>query len=215
MRRTILSLCIMTVLAWAAGTVLAQGQGQGKEPRGGAVQANKPGETARVDVNAPAAEKKVQDAAKETREKAKGAVEQGQARGKAMTEDGAGKMAQTKGKAQEQQMRAFEKQIQQNTAQHMKREAQLARLRELAVQKGDTERIARIDKLIAKEKQLYDRKLTKLQSQKRAGGTLPGMQGKDRVDVNKPAELQAPGTSSAPGQATPPAAGKSNEAKPK
>ena len=219
MRRTILSVCIVALLAWAAGTGLAQGQGKGKEQGGGTVQGNKRGEMAKVDVNAPAAEKKVQDAGKGAKEKAKDAVEQGQARGKAMREDMKGKMAETKGKAHEQQMRAFEKQAQQRTAKHMERLARLNRIRELAVQKGDQNMIARVDKLIAQENQVFDRKLTKLQGQSRAGGMMPPMQGKDKVDVDKSAAPQtvppAPAPSNAPGQTAPPAGGNSSEAKPK
>ena len=219
MKRTILSLLVVSLLAWTAGAVLAQGQGKGKEQGSGAARANTPGQMAKVDANAPAAEKKMQDAGKGAREKAKDAVEQGQARGKAMREDMKGKMAETQGKAHEQQMRAFEKQAQQRTAKHMERLARLNRIRELAVQKGDQNMIARVDKLIAQENQIFDRKLLKLQGQNRAGGMTPPMQGKDKVEVDKSVAPQtlppAPGTSNAPGPAAPPAGGNSSEAKPK
>jgi len=198
MQRTILSLSAVIVLAWAVGAALARGQGKGNEQGGAAVQANTPGQTAKVDVNAP-------DAAKGAKEKAKDAVEQGRARGKVMREDIKGKMAETQGKAHEQQMRAFEKQAQQRTAKHMERLARLNRIRDLAVQKNDQNMIARVDKLIAQENQMFDRKLMKFQGQNRAGGMMPGMQGKDKVDVNKPAMPQTP----------PPAAGKSNATKPR
>ena len=221
MKRTILSLCVLSVLAWAAGNVLAQGKGQGKE-RGGSpadrtAKANKSGETAKADADAPAAGKKAmnpQDMEKAAKEKGKGAAERGQ--GQAQTRDKgdkggkggkdqvADKMAEAKGKgkAQEQQMRAFEKQIQHETAKHMERQARLTRLRELAVQKGDTKKVAVIDELIAKEKQVYDGKLQKMQAQKRAGGTEPlagaplpkeGGKGKDKgkVEGEKSAEKPA------------------------
>jgi len=210
MQRTILSLSAVIVLAWAVGAALARGQGKGNEQGGAAVQANTPSQTAKVDVNAP-------DAAKGAKEKAKDAVEQGRARGKVMREDIKGKMAETQGKAHEQQMRAFDKQAQQRTAKHMERLARLNRIRDLAVQKNDQNMIARVDKLIAQENQVFDRKLTKLQGQNREGGMMPGMQGKDKVDKSAAPQTlpPAPAPSNAPGQTAPPAGGNSSEAKPK
>jgi hypothetical protein len=205
MRRTILSLTVLFVLAFAAGTVLAQGKdrgkGQGGRPTDRAANLNKPADAAKVDANAPAAQKKAmtpQDIEKQTKEKMKGLTERGQEQGrmqgKGVKDQVAERMAETRGKAHEQQMRAFEKQAQQDVAKHMERQARLARIRELAVQKGDDKMVARVDELIAKENQLHERKLLKMQGQKRAGGTLPptevpgpGMAGKDKVDVNKPA----------------------------
>ncbi len=212
MRRTILSLSVLFVLAFAAGTVLAQGEGK---KRGGG-----PGDrTANVDVNAPGAGQKKavtpEDIDKQTREKMKDLKErgQGQGQGKSARDQVQERMDQTRGKAQEQQMRAFEKQMQHDAAKHMERRARLARIRELAVQKGDQKMVARVDELIAKENQLHERKLTRMQGQKRAGGTLPptevpqtGMagKGKDKVDVNKPA--------AGAGQTMPPAPAKPPEA---
>jgi hypothetical protein len=49
----------------------------------------------------------------------------------------------------------------------MERHARLTRIRELAVQKGDAGMIARVDKLIAKERQVHQRKQTRVQQQRR------------------------------------------------
>jgi len=237
MKRTILLLCVLSVLAWAAGNVLAQGKGQGKE-RGGNAGPKKSGETAKADANAPAAGKKAmtpEDMEKMAKEKGKGAAERGQ--GQAQTRDKgdkggkggkdqvADKMAEAKakGKAQEQQMRAFDKQVQHEAAKHMERQARLTRLRELAVQKGDTKKVAQVDELIAKEKQLYETKLQKMQAQNRAGGTVPptgaplpkeGGKGKDKGKVEgeksaeKPAgEAAKPAETKPEAQTPPPAAG--------
>jgi 2-oxoglutarate dehydrogenase E2 component (dihydrolipoamide succinyltransferase) len=212
MRRTILLLCVVSVLAWAAGTVLAQGQDQGKGKDQGIPVANpnKPAEAAKVDVNAPAAKKApaMQDIQKGAREKAKGLMEQaqqqGQTRGKAMKDQVAGKLGETKAKGQEQQVKAREMQAQRDTAKHMDRQARLQRIRELAVQKGDTKMVAQVDQLIAKENQLYDLKLKKAQGLTRPAGLPQGMGAQGKVDVNKPAENK-PAVQTPPPAPAPPA----------
>jgi len=221
---------VACVLALVCGTVLAQGRGQGKEqggrPADRRVKADKPAQTPKADVNAPAAEKKktAEDIQKEAQEKVNAAKqrgqEQAQTQGKAAKDQAAEKVAQAKGKAHEQQMLALEKQTRHEAAKHMERQARLARIRELAVQKGDQKMIARVDELIAKEKQVYDRKFQQIQTQKRLGGVLPpggtalpkaGGKDRDKADVNKPAERPAPEKAEEP---APPAAGASNEPKP-
>jgi len=203
MKRTILLLCAMSVLAWAAGTVLAQGKG-----KGGDRTANK------ADANAPAAKKAPapQDVEKAAKEKGKGGMEQAQTRGKSAKDQAGEKMPAAKGKGRDQQM-------QQTTAQHMKRQAQLARIRELAVKKGDTKMVEQVDQLIAKENQLYATKLQKMQG--RVGGTMPPagapqpgpMKGKKPAEKGageaaKPPETKPPETptpQAAPTPVTPPA----------
>jgi hypothetical protein len=76
-----------------------------------------------------------------------------------------------KGKGQEKQAQAFQKQQQHEQAKHMERVAKLNRIRELAAKKGDTEMVARVDKLLAKENEVYTRKLGKGPGQARAAGT--------------------------------------------
>jgi len=233
------------VLAWAAGSVLAQSQGkekeQGDRPADRAVSPTKPGEVARPDPNASSASAKksltAQDVQKNTQEKAKAVKERGQegvqTREKAAKDQVAGKIAETKARGQEQQARAFEKQAQHETAKHMERQARLVRIRELAVQKGNTKMVEQVDQLIAKEKQLYERKLQRMQGRGPAGGMLPSMagKGKEKADVAKPPEKPAetkppaPGASNVggptapapekPGEAAKPAGGGSNAPKPK
>jgi hypothetical protein len=221
MRRIILSLCALFVLAWAAGSVLAQGQGKGKEQGSGpadrAVKANTPGDIAKPDPNASAANAKKsltsQDTQKNAEERAKAfkgrGQEQIQTQQKAVKDQVGGKMAETKAKGQEQRAQVFEKMAQHEMAKHLERQARLARIRELVVQKGDAKMVEQVDQLIAKEKQLYERKIQRMQGQGRPGTTLPplpgvGMKGKDKVDVNKPATpTPAAGTSPAAGQAVP------------
>ncbi len=76
-----------------------------------------------------------------------------------------------KGKGQEKQAQALQKQQQHEQAKHMERVAKLNRLKELAVKKGDTEMAARVDKLIAKENEVYTRKQGKGPGQTKAAGT--------------------------------------------
>jgi len=221
MKRTILLLCVLSVLSWAAGSVLAQGKGKGREGR--TANPNKSGQAAKADANAPAAEKKAdkkattpQDVEKAAKEKGKGAMDQAQTKGKAAKDQATDKAAEAKGKGkgQEQQMRAFEKQIQHEAAKHMERQARLSRIRELAVKKGDTKMVAQVDELIAKENQLYDRKLQQMQAQKRAGETLPPTDaskpkgGKGKGKAEKPAgEAGKPAETKPEAQTPPPAAG--------
>lgn len=210
MKRTILLLCVVSVLSWAAGSALAQGKGKQREDR----TVNKANE------NAAAAEKKAekattpQDVEKAAKEKGKGAMDQAQTKGKSAKDQAADKAAEAKGKGkdQAQQLRALDKQIQHETAKHMEREARLARIRELAVKKNDTKTVEQVDQLIAKEKQRYEAKLLKMQAEKRAGGTLPPTDvqkpkgGKGKVE--KPAgEAAKPAETKPEAQTPPPAAG--------
>jgi hypothetical protein len=73
----------------------------------------------------------------------------------------------------------------------MERQARLARIRELAVQKGDAEMIARVDKLMGMQQQVHQRKTAQVQQQKRA------------MTSTEPAPVPAPPVESAPEQAPP------------
>lgn len=59
-------------------------------------------------------------------------------------------------------------------AKQLERQARLMRIRELAQQKGDAETVARVDKLIAKQNEVFNRKQTHLQGQKRAAAAATG-----------------------------------------
>jgi hypothetical protein len=110
-----------------------------------------------------------------------------------------------KGKGQDQQAQALQKQLQHESDKHKDRLAKLNRIRELAAKKNDAETIARVDKLIAKENEVYARKLQQLQGQPRATPQLqlPAGAGKAAEKaVEKtavPAVTPAPSTTPAPG----------------
>ncbi len=63
-------------------------------------------------------------------------------------------------------------QMQQELAKHKERLAKLNRIRELAAKKNDAEMTARVDKLIAKENEVYARKLQQMQGQPRVSPQL-------------------------------------------
>ena len=196
MKRTILLFCVLSVLAWAAGTVLAQGKDKGVA---------RPANPNKTDANVPAVAKKApapQNMEKAAKEKGKGGMDQAQTRGKSAKDQATDKMAAAKGKGRDQQM-------QQATAQHMKRQAQLTRIRELAVKKGDTKMVEQVDQLIAKENQLYQTKLQKTQG--RMGGAMPPagapQPGPGKGKAEKPAGPAAKPPETKPQAQTPPAAG--------
>jgi hypothetical protein len=205
MRRTILSLCVLSVLAWAGG---AQAQGKGK---------GKAGEVAKADANAPAAEKKAttpQEGEKGAKEKGKALRErvqqQAQAQGKGAKGGAEEQIAQMKAKGRDMQAKAFEKQAQRDTGKHMERLAKLQRIRELFDQKGDKETVARVDKLIAKENEVYNRKLQRTKggpgaAVSPAGASQGGgeVKGPEKAEAPKPAETKPEGQAAPPAQEKP------------
>lgn len=178
MKKTILLLCALLALSLATGL-----QAQDRERPG----AERRPRTERPRQRPSAGETKVRPRQNETADKAEEAKEQAPQKNQAQsqqqtasskekkaedsaatTKQGAEELAKGKGKDHQQQLRAFEQQRQRNEAKHMERQARLARIRELAVQKGDADMIARVDKLIAKEQQVHQRKVNRLQQQRRA-----------------------------------------------
>jgi len=160
MKPSILWACAFTVLLWTGAEALGQGKGQGK----GQDKNN----AARVKENAPAANQAPQtvepsagktEQEKEARRVGKNAMDAGKsdvAKGKKAMES-AGEAMKGKGKEHQQHLQALDKQLRHEQAKQMQRQARLNRIRELAVQKGDTETVARVDKLIAKLNEVYGR----------------------------------------------------------
>ncbi len=152
MNKTILSLCACLVLCAVAADVWAQGQG------GGARRTERPARTEEAQKAAQARQQ-----AEAAQAKGKAAQDAATAKGRA-----AEKGAQGRGQGHQQQLRALEAQQRRHQAKHMERQARLARIRELAVQKGDAEMIARVDKLMGTQQQVHQRKTAQIQQQKRA-----------------------------------------------
>jgi len=212
MKRTMVVMCVLFVLAWVTADALGQGKGKDRpgRPTDRVANPNKAAETAKPDADAPAADTKgTPNVNKGGKGKTKDALDEVKGKGKAAkdavsgTKGPADKGQGGKGQQHQQQMLALQKQQQHEAAKHLERQARLNRLHELAVQKGDKEMLDRVNKLIAKENEVNTRKLEQLQQQHRAlmGGTaMPGTdmamppvgkKGKEKVDVNKPAEKPA------------------------
>jgi len=81
----------------------------------------------------------------------------------------------------QQRLEAFEKQLAQEEQKHLKRRARLKRIRELAVQQNAEETLARVDRLIEKEKKRYDSKRNRVE---RHMNTIKRMQ--DRQKSGQP-----------------------------
>jgi hypothetical protein len=201
MRTSIISLCVAGVLLWAGAVASAQGKGEAarREERASKADQSRDTPTARADEpssqDKPAKPEKAQKTGQASKRADRGGSARGQkGRGAQGRKAGqpSGASEKGKGKGGQQQVQAFEKQLQHEQAKHMERQARLARIRELAVQKGDAEMIARVDKLIAKEQQVFGRKLQQLQGQQRASrqpGATMDKNAKPPVgpaDVNKP-----------------------------
>jgi len=166
--------CMLAVVLWVGPGALAQGKGQGggdkgrdkqKEVKAENTKGNpRAGETAPKNVGKGKADKPANEGV------APGATKKGGPQGKkaekAVTD--AAEKAKAKGKGHEQQAQALQKQLQQEQGKHMERLARLNRIRELAEKKGDKDAVARVDKLIAKEQEVYGRKLQQMQGQPRA-----------------------------------------------
>jgi hypothetical protein len=157
--------CLLAVVVWGGTRALAEGKGKGA---GGKATVRKaPAQPERAQGHAPAGDVSPSRGDKGGRE-GKRAGLQGQKMTQALEA-----ARQNKGKGPQQQDRAFQKQLVHEQAKHMERQARLERIRELAVKKGDAEMIARVDKLMAKERLVYSRKLQRLQGQRRIAPPAP------------------------------------------
>lgn len=217
--------CVVAVLLWAGADALAQGKGKGKdEPtqvKEDAAKTNKPQQESK------AIEEAGKDAAKGNkgaRDMTSSGPKQGGPQGKKL-EKPADVAEKGKGKGGQQQLQAMQTQLRHEQAKQMERQARLARIRELAVQKGDTATVARVDKLMQKQQEVYNRKLQQLQGQKRA--TQPPTEvGKETVtppvapanppaapETSKPAETPSGSAAgSSAGQSPQPGTGESQGA---
>ena len=186
--------CVVAVLLWAGTEALAQGKGQGKSEQGSvkdnAAKLNKP-QAGSEAVGGVAGKQAGKDAKGAAEGMASDAAKQAEVHGKKAEKSYGDAMEKGKGKAG-QQLQSMQKQMQHDQAKHLERQARLARIRELAVKKGDTEMVARVDKLIQKQQDVYNRKMQHMQGQKRAT-PQPSEVGKETV--TPPA---APSTSSNP-----------------
>jgi len=184
MKDIILSLCVFLALCWAAADAPAQ-----LRRRAGERSAERRAQAQKAETSSQTKDaKETETTQAPEQEDAEKAAEAGkpeaEKRGSQQTQrpapsgervagkkEAVEKAAGGKGKGHQQQLRAFEKQFQREQAKHMERQARLTRIRELAVQKGDAEMIARVDKLIAQQQQVHTRKMTRLQQRRALMGS--------------------------------------------
>ena len=134
MKKVILSLCVVLVLVWSSDSVFAKGNGRGGQGK----------KTSRVQEKTKVREIKTTSTKERGKDK-DNVVEKGL------------------GKGHKQQLEAIKKQFVREEAKHLKRKARLERIRELAVEEENTKVVERIDKLLGKEQQRYDRKQQRMQ----------------------------------------------------
>lgn len=173
MRRSSLWLCMLGIVLWVGVLALAQGQ-QGPGGAAGQVR-QRAGQAGGAQTAAPAADANAATRARAARQDdsamraARGAAQDANAagaqRGKALEDV----RAKAKDQRLDQQVQSLQKQIQEAKAKHMERTAKLNRIRELAVKKGDNDMVARVDKLIAKEKEVFGHKQNPGQPRATAG----------------------------------------------
>ena len=170
MKPSVFVMCMLCVLVWSGTTVLAQGKGKSKEGGDGTSVKGRDAKPSQAQGGPQAGDVNAGKGAGKGGQREKQTGPQGKKEAQASEEV---EKAKGKGKGHEQQAQAFQKQQRHELAKHMERQARLNRLREIAVKKGDAEMIARVDKLIAKEQEVYNRKLVQVQGQPRATPPLP------------------------------------------
>jgi len=112
-----------------------------------------------------------------------------------------------KGKEHQQQVMALDKQMVREKAKHLRSMARLKRIRELAVKKGDTKVVERVDKLMAKAQQINSGKQKRMQKRKqtilqlskpKSGADMPKAlrksSDKGKAGDNKAAQTRQPKT---------------------
>ncbi len=206
MKRSSLWLCMFGIVLWVGVVALAQGnQGQGgaagQVPDRNAQSGGAQNKTPTADANSNA-----RDRARALRREANAVGAAGAARQEANAAAQRGRSDREtpeKLKAQgAQQTESLKKQLQESNAKHMERLAKLNRIREIAVKENNKDMIARVDKLIAKENEVYGRKQSRMQGQPRA----TGMTGPNEVGSRRGAAGEQPGREARPetrGQKTP------------
>ena len=206
MKKILLTILMIIAVSWTCDVSSAK-------DKNAAAQKNKRAEKLRE-------EAKVQSKAAEKGsniDKSKTAEAAGKGKGKAETGKtaavkGKGKVdaketVTAKGKEHQQQIMALDKQIVREKAKFLKSTARLKRIRELAVEKGDTKTVERVDKLIAqaqqinsdKHKRILERKKKILQlSEATPGQDIPRVpdrgSDKGKAMADKAAETRLPKT---------------------
>ena len=178
MKKVLLSLFIVLVLSWACGMVFAKGEGKGKSARGRGKAVSKIEEKKKArqaNANEPGGQSK----GKQDRKRRQRPIPEQERR--QLHEKMRQRMRETRrkgeGRDHRQQLEAFKAQMVHEGAKHRRRLVRLKRIRELAVQAGNTKAVERVDKLLRKEYQRYGRKQQRM-STRAARPRIRGPRGK-------------------------------------
>ncbi len=192
MKKVLLSLFIVLVLSWACGMVFAKGEGKGKSARGRGKAVSKIEEKKKArqaNANEPGGQSKgKQDRKRRQRpipeqerrqlhEKMRQRMRETRRKGEGKSEAAVSGKEAGKGRDHRQQLEAFKAQMVHEGAKHRRRLVRLKRIRELAVQAGNTKAVERVDKLLRKEYQRYGRKQQRM-STRAARPRIRGPRGK-------------------------------------
>ena len=184
--------CAVAVLLWSGAEAFAQAGGQGKDKNQTQVKQNAQ-KNAQKDAKdlAGAAQKEAGKAGQTVKRRREGASASRPRQGGPADKDvnrpaDVVEKGKSLGKEHAKQAQAFQKQIRHEDAKHMERHARLVRIRELAAQKGDAEMVARVEKLIEKEQQVYSRKVQRMQEQPKAAQQAPAGAQPSPAPENKP-----------------------------
>lgn len=154
MKKGLLSLLIVLVLAWSFGTVFAQGKGKGAG--GQAKRAEKlqrKHKSRQVDANEPGGQGKEKRVRRQEHRR-----KQWEMRRKERQ-----KIRVTRGKGHQQQLKSLKTQMVHEEAKHRRRIARLKRIRELAAEENDTKTVERVAKLLEMELLRHNRKRQRMQ----------------------------------------------------
>lgn len=176
MKKVLLSILVLLILLSNSSAVFAKDKGKGGGAgRGlkGTTKVRQKGREPRIDVGEQGERGKAKRVRKEERRKMREMEAEGKKKAKGGEDvnwpgrkfgKGAAEEKQVgRGREHQQQLGAVRTQMTHEEAKHLRRQARLQRLRELAVEEGKTETIARIDKLIEKEQGRYGRKRQRME----------------------------------------------------
>ena len=188
MRKILVSLIVLFVSAWSSCAAFAKnpGEGPGKQKKE-AVKVKKEGRTKAEGVLGKTKEDRP-DRPKRSRGKQYKKDQESKAKkpaGQVEAETAKGeRKAAGKGKGFQQQAKAFDRQLAHEENKHQKRLAKFKRISELAEKAGKTKTVERVNKLLAKEQQRYERKQLKIQRRiQRMQQKLSGEKGKALTEM--------------------------------
>jgi hypothetical protein len=154
MKKGLLSLLIVLVLAWSCGTVFAQGKGKGAGRQGKrAEKLQRKHKSRQADANEPGGQGKEKRVRRQEHRR-----KQWETRRKERQ-----KIRVTRGKGHQQQLKSLKTQMVHEEAKHRRRIARLKRIRELAAEENDTKTVERVVKLLEMELLRHNHKRKRMQ----------------------------------------------------